>query len=38
MKDILEEKVDEKYYLDQEKVDQFVAGLSEDKLKMLENA
>ena len=38
LKDILEEKVDEKYYLDQEKVDQFVAGLSEDKLKMLENA
>lgn len=38
MTDLLEQKVDEKYYLDQEKVDQFISGLSEDKLKVLENA
>lgn len=38
LKDLLEEKVDEKYYLDQEKVNQFIAGLSEEKLKVLENA
>jgi DNA (cytosine-5)-methyltransferase 1 len=38
MKDLLEQKVDEKYYLDQEKVDQFISGLSDEKLKVLENA
>ena len=38
LKDILEEKVDEKYYLAQEKVDQFIAGLGDEKLKELENA
>lgn len=37
LKDVLEEKVDEKYYLAQEKVDQFIAGLSEEKLKVLED-
>lgn len=31
LKDILEEKVDEKYYLDQERVDKFIAGLSDEK-------
>lgn len=37
LKDMLEDKVDEKYYLPQEKVDQFVSQLSEEKLKELEN-
>lgn len=36
--DILEETVDEKYYLDQERVDKFIAQLSPEKLKQLENA
>ena len=34
--DILEEKVDEKYYLDQERVDKFIAGLSDEKRAQLE--
>lgn len=33
--DVLEEKVDEKYYLPQEKVDQFIAQLDEEKLKLI---
>ena len=37
LKDMLEEKVDEKYYLDQEKVDKFISELPEDKLALLEN-
>lgn len=37
LKDMLEDKVDEKYYLPQEKVDQFVSQLPEEKLKELEN-
>lgn len=37
LKDLLEPKVDEKYYLNQEKVDSFVAQLSPEKLKMLED-
>lgn len=36
--DLLEEKVDEKYYLDQARVDQFISGLSPEKLRLLENA
>lgn len=38
LKDLLEDKVDEKYYLDQEKVDRFIAGLGDEKLKELEDA
>ena len=37
LKDMLEEKVEEKYYLNQEKVDRFIADLPDDKLKRLEN-
>ena len=37
LKDMLEEKVDEKYYLDQEKVNRFISQLPEEKLKELEN-
>ena len=37
LKDLLEPKVAEKYYLNQEKVDSFVAQLSPEKLKMLED-
>lgn len=36
LKDMLEDKVDEKYYLDQEKVDKFIAELDDDKKKLLE--
>jgi len=36
LKDMLEEKVDEKYYLDQEKVNQFIDGLTEEKKQLLE--
>jgi DNA (cytosine-5)-methyltransferase 1 len=36
LKDMMLDKVDEKYYLDQEKVNQFIADLPEDKLKLLE--
>ena len=38
LRDLLEEKVAEKYYLAQERVDAFIAGLSAEKLKQLENA
>lgn len=37
LKDMLEEKVDEKYYLDQERVDAFIANLDPDKRAALEN-
>ena len=37
LKDMLEEKVDEKYYLAQEKVDAFINELPEEKLKLLED-
>lgn len=37
LKDMLEDKVDEKYYLNQEKVDKFISQLSPEKLQMLEN-
>lgn len=36
LKDMLEDKVAEKYYLDQEKVDKFIAELDDDKRKLLE--
>lgn len=36
LKDILEENVAEKYYLDQEKLDEFIEELAPEKLKMLE--
>lgn len=36
LKDMLEDKVDEKYYLDQDKVNKFISELPDDKLKMLE--
>ena len=36
LKDILEESVDEKYYLDQARVDKFIAGLSDEKRAELE--
>lgn len=36
LKDILEQKVDEKYYLDQKRVDDFIAGLSDEKREKLE--
>ena len=36
LKDLLEDKVDEKYYLPQEKVNQFIEGLDDDKLKLIE--
>lgn len=35
LKDVLEENVDEKYYLDDVKVATFVGGLEKDKLKMI---
>lgn len=35
LKDLLEEKVDEKYYLSQDKVDRFIADLPPEKLKEL---
>ena len=37
LKDVLEEKVDEKYYLDQARVDEFISNLSPDKREELEN-
>jgi len=37
LKDMLEEKVDEKYYLDQERVDKFIANLDDEKKKLLED-
>ena len=36
LKDMLEEKVDEKYYLPQDKVDQFVSQLDDDKKALIE--
>ena len=36
LKDMLEETVDEKYYLRQEKVDSFISSLAPDKLAMLD--
>ena len=36
LKDMLEEKVDEKYYLDQERVDKFIASLDDEKRAALE--
>ena len=36
LKDMLEDKVDEKYYLPQEKVNQFIQDLPDEKLKLLE--
>lgn len=36
LKDLLEEKVDEKYYLDQERVNKFIEGLSDEKRADLE--
>lgn len=36
LKDMLEEDVDERYYLNQTKVDAFIAQLSPEKLKMLD--
>lgn len=35
LKDVLEDKVDEKFYLPQDKVDMFISGLDDDKKKML---
>lgn len=37
LKDMLEEKVDEKYYLSQDKVNEFINGLGQEKLKALED-
>ena len=36
LKDMLEEKVDEKYYLPQDKVDQFIQGLDDEKKNLIE--
>ena len=36
LKDMLEDKVDEKYYLPQEKVNQFIDGLDEEKKALIE--
>ena len=36
LKDMLEDKVDEKYYLPQDKVNQFIDGLDEDKKALIE--
>lgn len=37
LKDLLEDKVAEKYYLSQDKVDKFIAELGEDRLEAIEN-
>ena len=37
LKDLLENKVDEKYYIDQKRVDQFISQLPPEKLKNLED-
>jgi len=37
LKDMLEEKVDEKYYLPQEKVNQFIEGLDDEKKALIED-
>ena len=36
LKDLLEDKVDEKYYLAQDKVNQFIESLDEEKLRLIE--
>lgn len=36
LKDMLEDKVDEKYYLAQDKVNQFIESLDDEKLKLIE--
>lgn len=36
LKDMLEDKADEKYYLDQEKVDKFISQLDDEKKQSLE--
>jgi len=36
LKDMLEDKVDEKYYLDQERVNKFIENLDDDKKRLLE--
>lgn len=36
LKDLLEEKVEEKYYLAQDKVNQFIESLDDEKLKLIE--
>lgn len=36
LKDLLEDRVDEKYYLAQDKVNQFIASLDDEKLKLIE--
>ena len=36
LKDLLEDKVDEKYYLPQDKVNQFIDGLDEEKKALIE--
>ena len=36
LKDILEDKVDEKYYLAQDKVNQFIEGLDDEKKSLIE--
>ena len=37
LKDMLEDKVDEKYYLPQDKVDQFIEGLDDDKKALIDS-
>lgn len=37
LQDVLEDKVDEKYYLDQARVDKFIEGLSDEKREALEH-
>lgn len=37
LKDLLEERVDEKYYLPQEKVDKFIEALDDENIKKLDN-
>lgn len=37
LKDLLEENVDEKYYISQEKVNQFIADMPEEQLRKIEN-
>ena len=36
LKDMLEEKVDEKYYLPQDKVNQFIEGLDDERKALIE--
>ena len=37
LKDMLEDKVDEKYYLPQDKVNQFIEGLDDEKKALIES-